>query len=83
MMKQSYKEPGKRARPEYVLRKAGEALEPILIGLTQRGDAWLSEGASPPLAFTHAKSRQKVRAAFVDEEGRETPTSLLRVALRR
>ena len=28
MAKQSYKEDGKRARPEYVLTEAGEALRP-------------------------------------------------------
>lgn len=81
--KQSYKEDGRRARPEYVLSEAGDALRPILMGLTQWGDDWLSEGALPPMAFQHARTRQKVRPAFVDEDGRETPLDLMRVALRR
>lgn len=83
MAKQSYKEDGKRARPEYVLTDAGEALRPILMGLTQWGDDWQSEGAVPPITLQHAKTRQKVRPAFVDEDGKETPMSLMRVALRR
>lgn len=83
MAKQSYKEDGKRARPEYVLTEAGEGLRPILMGLTQWGDDWVSEGAAPPIAFQHAKSRQKVRPAFVDEDGKETPMDLMRVSLRR
>ena len=83
MAKQAYKEDGKRARPEYVLTEAGEALRPILMGLTQWGDDWQSEGAAPPVTFQHAKTRQKVHPAFVDEDGRETPMAMMRVALRR
>ena len=83
MAKQSYKEDGKRARPEYVLTPAGEALRPILVGLTQWGDHWQAEGASPPITFTHAVSRQKIRPAFVDEGGKETPMSQMRISLRR
>ena len=83
MAKQAYKEDGKRARPEYVLTEAGEALRPILMGLTQWGDDWQSEGAVPPITLQHAKTRQKVRPAFVDEDGKETPMALMRVALRR
>jgi len=83
LIKQAYKEDGKRARPEYVLTDAGEALRPVLMSLTQWGDDWAADGAPPPLSFTHAKSRQKVRPAFVDEDGRETPMSQTRVSLRR
>lgn len=83
MAKQSYKEEGKRARPEYVLTDAGEALRPVLMALTQWGDDWVSEGAAPPISFTHAKSRQSVRPAFVDEDGRETKMSEMRISLRR
>ncbi len=81
MAKQKYKEDGKRTRPEYVLTDAGEALRPVLMALTQWGDGWLSEGASPPISFTHAKSRQSVRPAFVDEDGQETKLSEMRVSL--
>ena len=81
--KKSYKEDGKRARPEYVLTDAGESLRPVFMALTQWGDSWASDGAPPPISFTHARSRQKVRPAFVDEDGRETPMSDTRVSLRR
>jgi len=83
MARQSYKEDGKRARPEYVLTEAGEGLRPVLMALTQWGDDWLSDGATPPISFTHAKSRQTVRPAFVDEDGKETKMSEMRVSLRR
>lgn len=83
LTKNTYKEDGKRARPEYVLSDAGEALRPVFMALTQWGDDWASDGAPPPISFTHAKSRQKVRPAFVDENGRETAMEDTRVSLRR
>lgn len=82
MIKESYRVPGKRPRPEYLLTDMGRALQPILIAMTQWGDEWLSDGAQPPLGFTHSQKRQKVRAAFVDEDGMETSLSEMRVALR-
>ena len=83
LAKQNYKVEGKRPRPEYVLTEKGRALQPILIALTQWGDDWLGIGQTPPLSFTHSKSRQRVRAAFVDEDGRETSPDQMRVALRK
>lgn len=83
MARQKYKEEGKRSRPEYVLTEAGEALRPVLMAMTQWGDDWLSEGAVPPISFTHAKSRQRVKPAFVDEDGNETPLGEMRISLRR
>lgn len=83
LTKKAYKEDGKRARPEYLLTDAGEALRPVFMALTQWGDEWASDGAPPPISFTHAKSRQKVRPAFVDENGREALMKDTRVSLRR
>ncbi|NQY14218.1 MAG: helix-turn-helix transcriptional regulator [Henriciella sp.] len=83
LTKQAYKEDGKRARPEYLLSDAGEALRPVLMGLNQWGGAWASDGTAPPISLTHSKTRQKVRPAFVDEDGRETKLSELRISLRR
>ena len=61
----------------------GEALRPILIGLTQWGDRWLGAGGQPPISFTHATSRDPVRLAFVAPNGREVPVDDLRVVIRR
>jgi len=83
LTKTAYKEDGKRARPEYVLTEAGEALRPVLMGLNLWGDEWASDGAAPLMSFTHAKTRQKVRPAFVDESGKETKLSEMRISLRR
>ena len=81
--KKPYKLKGRRARSEYVLTDKGEALRPILIGLTQWGDAWLGAGGQPPISFTDSESRDAVRLAFVAGAGREVALDDLRVVIRR
>ena len=80
--KKSYKAPGKRARPEYTLSAMGLSLRPILIGLTQWGDAWLGAGETPPISFTKAGSKTAIKAAFVDADGREVRPDQIRAVLR-
>ena len=82
MKKRSYKAPGKRARPEYVLTAAGLSLRPIFVGLTQWSDAWLGAGEASPITFTKAGSKSTIRAAFVDVDGREVRPDQIRVVLR-
>jgi hypothetical protein len=60
----------------------GLSLRPILIGLTQWGDAWLGQGEPPPISFTRAGSKSAIRAAFVDIEGREVRPDQIRPVLR-
>lgn len=81
--KRPYKEEGKRSRPEYVITEKAEALRPVMIALMQWGDEWLSQGEAPPLRFTHASTRQPVRAAFVNEDGAVVSANEMRVSLRR
>jgi len=81
--KRAYKAQGKRARPEYLMTEKGQALQPVLIALTQWSDDWLADGAKPPMGFTHAGTRQHVKAAFVDEDGREVAADQMRLSLRR
>ena len=83
MERRIYKEEGKRSRPEYILTGAGEALRPVLIALMQWGDDCLADGRLAPIRFTHAASRQDVRAGFIDADGREVSPVQMRVALRR
>ncbi|MFN3610351.1 MAG: winged helix-turn-helix transcriptional regulator [Hyphomonas sp.] len=82
LAKRTYKVPGKRARPEYVLSAMGLSLRPILIGLTQWGDVWLGQGEAPPISFTKAGSKGAIRAAFVDADGREVRPDQIRAVLR-
>ena len=78
-----YREPGRRARSEYVLTEKGSDLLPALIALTQWGDAWLGGGEPAPISFTDSRSKTPARVTFVGEDGREVPPVHLRVKLRR
>jgi DNA-binding HxlR family transcriptional regulator len=82
LVKRPYKAPGKRARPEYTLSAMGLSLRPILIGLTQWGDAWLGSGESAPISFTKAGTKAAIRAAFVDADGREVRPDQIRTVIR-
>lgn len=82
MDKTSYKVPGRRARPEYVLSAKGLSLRPILIGLTQWGDAWLGGGELPPITFAKAPGKRPIRAGFVDTDGREVRPDQIRAILK-
>jgi len=82
MAKQSYKEDGKRPRPEYVLTPMADDLRPILIGLMQWGDAWIGGGDSA-FSFTDRQTRTPVRVSFVDITGRGVDPNQLRIAIKR
>ncbi|MEO0983487.1 MAG: helix-turn-helix domain-containing protein [Pseudomonadota bacterium] len=82
LKKTPYQKPGSRTRYEYVLTKSGAALQPALIALTQWGDACFGEGP-PPISFSRGKRGGRVRAAFVDETGREVSPGQLKITLRK
>ncbi len=81
MQRQTYREPGKRARPEYILTRMGEALRPVLIGLTQWGDTWTGT-SSPPISFT-TRQGGAVHAGFINEKGQEVAQNDMRIVLRK
>ena len=81
--RQPYREPGKRARHEYVLTDKGAALLPALIALTQWGDSWLGGDVPAPISFADARTKAPAHVAFVGEDGKEVPPEHLRVKLRR
>lgn len=83
LTREPYREPGKRARSEYVLTEKGADLLPVLIALTQWGDRWLGDGAPPPISFADGMSKSPAHVAFVDDVGREVPIDRLRAKLRR
>ena len=65
------------------MTEKSQSLQPVLIALTQWSDDWLADGATPPMGFTHAGTRQRVKAAFIDEDGREVAADQMRLSLRR
>ncbi len=49
----SYREPGQRARYEYRITDKGRDLYPVLVALMQWGDRYLADPAGPPVLLTH------------------------------
>jgi DNA-binding HxlR family transcriptional regulator len=54
-----YQEPGRRARDEYRLTRAGEDLLPVFLSLVRWGDTYLQDGPAP-LSFVDADTGQTV-----------------------
>jgi DNA-binding HxlR family transcriptional regulator len=73
MAKESYQEPGHRARSEYALTEAGRDLHVVIGGLQQWGDAHLPQAEGPTVVRQDRATSKPVRVAFVDERGREVP----------
>lgn len=77
-----YREPGSRARHEYLLTRAGRELQPVLTALMQWGDQHLPADAGPPLTVTHAECGGEVRATLRCEHGHLLPDTGRELALR-
>jgi DNA-binding HxlR family transcriptional regulator len=54
LVREPYREPGKRTREEYVLTKMGRDLLPALLALMQWGDRYLAGPQGPPVEIHHA-----------------------------
>ncbi len=50
---QPYREPGRRARNEYVVTPRGWELQPVVVGLLQWGDRHLVDADGPPVTLQH------------------------------
>ncbi|MCU1594201.1 MAG: transcriptional regulator, HxlR family [Frankiales bacterium] len=64
-----YREPGSRARSEYVLTDAGRELLPVLIALKDWGDAHLTDERGVPVVTRHEGCGSAVHAVLVCDEG--------------
>jgi DNA-binding HxlR family transcriptional regulator len=55
-------------RHEYRLTDKGKALYPVLLALTAWGDAWMDQGAGPPLLYRHQSCGKTMRPVTVCSE---------------
>jgi DNA-binding HxlR family transcriptional regulator len=55
-------------RHEYRLTDKGKALYPVLLALTAWGDAWMDQGAGPPLLYRHQSCGKTIRPVTVCSE---------------
>ncbi|MGA2488277.1 MAG: winged helix-turn-helix transcriptional regulator, partial [Roseiarcus sp.] len=75
LARRDYREPRRRARPEYWLTPKGAELRLPFVALTQWGDLWLADGEPPPAAMRSRATGEALRVALVDRSGREVAAS--------
>jgi DNA-binding HxlR family transcriptional regulator len=76
-----YREPGKRARSEYLLTQKGEELLPVLVAMLRWGDRWgFEDGARVDL--THAGCGGSVSVKMSCEHGHEVEPGELDLVLK-
>jgi DNA-binding HxlR family transcriptional regulator len=67
----SYQDPGQRARYEYRLTDKGRDLYPVLIALMQWGDRYVADEAGPPVLLTHHDCGAPVHTTLSCDLGHE------------
>lgn len=68
LRRREYREPGQRARHEYVLTTAGSELAVIVVALQQWGEAH-APSRTPSSIVARGGDTQQIRAALVDQRG--------------
>ena len=81
LSRRDYRQPGRRARPEYWLTPKGAELRLPFLALTQWGDRWLAAGEPPPVAMRSRATGEALRVALVDGSGREVAASEQKLTL--
>ena len=81
LARRDYREPGRRARPEYWLTPKGVELRLPFLALSQWGDLWLADDKPPPVAVRSRVTGEALRVALVDRAGREVAASEQKLAL--
>jgi DNA-binding HxlR family transcriptional regulator len=81
LARRDYREPGRRARPEYWLTPMSAALRLPFLALTEWGDQWLAGGRPPPLAYCSRASGEPLRVALVDGAGHAVAAAEQRLTL--
>ncbi len=78
LARRTYREPGERSRPEYVLTDAGGRLAPVLAALAAWGEAELPRAGSTRVRAVDAVTGAPLRMAFVGADGRESASVTVR-----
>lgn len=74
-----YREPGARARTEYVLTEAGRELQPVLTALMDWGDRHLAGPDGPPVVARHVGCGAPVHTRLSCDRGHDVGPRELRV----
>lgn len=70
-----YQEPGQRQRHEYRLTQKGLDLYPVLVGLLEWGDKYLTDDAGPSVVLTHKDCGTPVHVTMLCADGHEVTTA--------
>ncbi|THD47183.1 MAG: transcriptional regulator [Bradyrhizobium sp.] len=81
LARRDYREPGRRARPEYWLTPMSASLRLPFLALTEWSDHWLSDDRPPPLAYCARATGEALRVALVDAAGHEVVPAEQRLRL--
>ena len=73
MSRDTYQEPGQRARPAYHLTPAGRELHVIVGAYQQWGDKHLPRPQGPTTTRRATRTNRPVHVAFIDDLGYEVP----------
>lgn len=79
--RESYQDPGQRARQAYVLTTKGEDLFPVLVALMQWGDRWIDDRGGP-VELRHRGCDQEVGAELRCRDGHRVAPGELDLAAR-
>ncbi|MFF0162763.1 winged helix-turn-helix transcriptional regulator [Streptomyces sp. NPDC005263] len=74
---ETYKEPGSRSRPKYVITPKGIDLVPAVMGLMQWGDQYCSAPDGPPVLMRHHACGAQVEVQLRCQEGHPVPVEEL------
>jgi DNA-binding HxlR family transcriptional regulator len=77
--RRSYREPGERARDEYVITETGRELAPVLAALGGWGYAHLPVAGSLPFRFVDTTTGSHAGTGFIDAAGRAIPLENVRL----
>ncbi|MGW2569006.1 winged helix-turn-helix transcriptional regulator [Streptomyces sp. NPDC001537] len=71
---ETYKEPGSRSRPKYVITPKGMDLVPAVMGLLQWGDRYRADPEGPAVLARHRECGGRVDVRISCERGHPVPT---------
>ena len=80
--RETYREPGQRARQQYRLTAKGAELLPALVGLMQWGDRWLDERGGP-VELRHSGCGERVGVQLRCDAGHHVEPDQLELAAHR
>lgn len=78
LVERAYREPGSRARNEYVLTPKGWDLSNVVFALSEWGDRYVLDPGDHPVELIDAATGSRLRLALVDDDDNVVPLERIR-----